>query len=62
MIAGEALLFLSPWLLAWSAAALLVFHLRVILYEEPTLAQTFGASWDDYRRRVPRWLPLPRRR
>jgi protein-S-isoprenylcysteine O-methyltransferase Ste14 len=57
MIAGEALLFLSPWLLAWSAAALLAFHLRVIVYEEPTLARTFGASWEAYRARVPRWLP-----
>ncbi|MBI5284511.1 MAG: isoprenylcysteine carboxylmethyltransferase family protein [Chloroflexi bacterium] len=57
MIAGEALLFLSPWLLAWAVAVLLVFHLRVVIYEEPTLARTFGASWDAYRARVPRWLP-----
>jgi protein-S-isoprenylcysteine O-methyltransferase Ste14 len=57
MIAGEALLFLSPWLLAWAALVLLFFHLRVILYEEPTLARTFGASWVEYRARVPRWFP-----
>jgi protein-S-isoprenylcysteine O-methyltransferase Ste14 len=57
IIAGEAILFLSPWLAAWAAAALAMFHLRVIVYEEPTLARTFGDAWQSYRARVPRWLP-----
>ena len=57
MIAGEAVLFLSPWLAAWAVAAIAAFHVRVIVYEEPTLARTFGASWESYRARVPRWLP-----
>lgn len=29
----------------------------VLLYEEPTLRATFGAEYEDYCRRVPRWLP-----
>ena len=62
MIGGEALLFLSPWLLAWAATMLIVFHLRVVIYEEPTLARTFGEAWDEYRSRVPRWLPRLRAR
>ena len=62
IIAGEALLFLSPWLLAWDAVVLIAFHLRVIAYEEPTLATVFGAAWQEYRARVPRWLPRARRR
>ncbi len=57
MIAGEAILFLSPWLAAWAVSAIVAFHVRVIVYEEPTLAHTFGASWESYRVRVPRWLP-----
>lgn len=57
ILAGEALFFLSPWLIAWAVLALLIFHLRVIVYEEPTLARTFGPAWDEYRARVPRWLP-----
>lgn len=61
-ILGEALLFLSPVLFAWAVLVLAAFHLRVVIYEEPTLAHTFGAAWDDYRRRVPRWLPRLRRR
>jgi protein-S-isoprenylcysteine O-methyltransferase Ste14 len=32
------------------------FHLRVIYGEEPWLARTHGAVWDEYRARVPRWL------
>lgn len=34
----------------------LAFHLRVVLGEEPWLARTHGAAWDDYVRRVRRWL------
>ncbi|MEX1256412.1 MAG: isoprenylcysteine carboxylmethyltransferase family protein [Gemmatimonadota bacterium] len=32
------------------------FHLRVLLYEEPKLEETFGAEWRGYRERVRRWL------
>ena len=34
----------------------LAFHLRVVTYEEPWLARTFGAEWLAYRSRVPRWF------
>jgi hypothetical protein len=30
-------------------------HLRVVTYEEPWLARTFGADWLAYRGRIPRW-------
>lgn len=36
---------------------LLATHFFVILYEEPTLKRTFGATYEDYCRRVPRWIP-----
>jgi len=35
---------------------IVAFHFRVVLAEEPWLARTFGAQWDEYRARVPRWL------
>lgn len=45
------------WTLAGYTGALLgIFHLRVLVHEEPWLARTFGAEWTDYRKRVPRWL------
>jgi len=34
----------------------IAFHLRVVLGEEPWLARTHGATWDDYTKRVRRWL------
>lgn len=34
----------------------LVFHTFVVLVEEPGLSRTFGAPYDEYRRRVPRWI------
>ena len=57
MIFAQAALFASHWLAVYGAVVLLGFHARVIYYEEPTLARLFGASWEQYRRRVPRWLP-----
>jgi protein-S-isoprenylcysteine O-methyltransferase Ste14 len=32
-------------------------QLFVTLYEEPTLKRKFGAAYEDYVRRVPRWIP-----
>lgn len=55
-ILGEALVFRSPALGVYAAAVLLVFHLFVVLYEEPSLRRRFGAAYDEYCREVPRWL------
>jgi protein-S-isoprenylcysteine O-methyltransferase Ste14 len=58
-------LFLLGWAL-WSPALSLLFspvifwgaaHLFVTLYEEPTLKKKFGAAYDEYCSRVPRWIP-----
>ena len=59
-LAAEELLFASPWIAALALAVFSAFHLRVVVYEEPTLARTFGPSWERYREKVPRWLPRPR--
>ena len=34
-----------------------VWHLFVILWEEPSLERTFGDEYRSYRESVPRWLP-----
>ena len=57
VLAGQALVFASWPLAAWALFMWLVFHAFVVFYEEPTLHRLFGATYDDYRRRVPRWLP-----
>jgi protein-S-isoprenylcysteine O-methyltransferase Ste14 len=35
------------------------FHLSVVLVEEPALRRSFGSTYEEYRKRVPRWLPVP---
>ena len=60
ILAGEALVFRSTTLLVYSVCVLLGFHLFVVIYEEPTLSRSFGESYENYRREVPRWLPLQR--
>ena len=47
----------TSWSWAWAALMAAVFHVRVVRWEEPRLARTFGAQWQAYRERVPRWLP-----
>lgn len=59
-LAGTALIYDSAWLLAYALGLLLVFHLFVILYEEPTLGRKFGGDYEEYRRRVHRWWPSRR--
>jgi protein-S-isoprenylcysteine O-methyltransferase Ste14 len=56
IVLGEALFFKSIAILVYALILLLLFHLRVTLYEEPALKRLFGKSFDDYCRRVPRWI------
>ncbi|MFQ5535062.1 MAG: methyltransferase family protein [Sphingomonadales bacterium] len=60
ILLGEAGWFGSIELLSIAAAALVAFHLFVVIYEEPTLARSFGDSYQQYCRTVHRWLPRPR--
>jgi len=46
MITGQGLFLASTSVLAYAVVVALAFHLFVVLYEEPTLRETFGAdSW-----------------
>jgi protein-S-isoprenylcysteine O-methyltransferase Ste14 len=57
LLVGQALLFGSTAVLLYAFAVTLAFHAFVVLYEEPTLRQQFGAEYEAYCRAVPRWLP-----
>lgn len=57
LILGQALLFGSRPLAVYGAAVWLCFHLFVLGYEEPTLRAAYGAEYDAFCRRVPRWIP-----
>ena len=56
-ILGWAAWFRSPRLLLYAVAVGLGFHLWIIVYEEPALRRLFGSEYEEYRRRVGRWLP-----
>lgn len=60
MILGMTRLLLAPGLLLYFAVVVLAFHLFVVFYEEPKLRALFGAAYEDYLRRVPRWMPRMR--
>jgi len=57
---GWALGFRSRAIAIYALVVMVMFHLRVVLGEEPWLARTHGAEWVRYRSRVPRWFGLPR--
>ncbi len=60
-LAGAALFFQSALLFAFVAGFLLVTHLFVVIYEEPTLRRSFGPEYEMYCERVHRWQPTPSR-
>lgn len=57
MLLGECVFFESRRVLAFALFAVLATHLFVVCYEEPTLRKKFGASYEEYCRTVPRWIP-----
>jgi protein-S-isoprenylcysteine O-methyltransferase Ste14 len=57
LIVGQALLLGREILYAWAVVAWVIFELSLVTWEEPGLRRRFGASYDDYRRRVHRWVP-----
>ena len=57
VILGEAALFRSIALVVEAILLFTAASLFVLLYEEPALRRKFGAEYDEYCRRVPRWIP-----
>jgi protein-S-isoprenylcysteine O-methyltransferase Ste14 len=60
ILLGHFLWFKFVWLMIYLIFAFLIVHLFVTLYEEPTLKRKFGAAYDDYLGKVPRWIPRVR--
>jgi len=56
IVLGWAVSFDVRGLYWYTILVAIAFHLRVVLGEEPWLARTHGATWDDYTKRVRRWL------
>jgi protein-S-isoprenylcysteine O-methyltransferase Ste14 len=56
-ILGQAVFFRSLHVAEFAVVMLLIAHVFVVLYEEPTLERQFGKSYEEYRRMTPRWVP-----
>ncbi len=57
LLAGEALVTLSPWLGSWALAFWLTNAIYIPLREEPRLLERVGDDYARYRRSVSRWIP-----
>ncbi len=57
VILGQALLFADGRLVWYGALLWLSFHVFVVVFEEPTLKETFGTEYESFRTNVPRWIP-----
>jgi protein-S-isoprenylcysteine O-methyltransferase Ste14 len=56
ILIGWAVSFALLELFLYAIVVVIVFHLRVVLGEEPWIARTRGSQWHEYDQRVPRWL------
>ncbi len=62
-ILGQGLILGNVRLLEYGMLVWLLFHVFVIVYEEPTLRESFGSEYRTFCAEVPRWIPrfTPRR-
>ena len=54
---GESIVFRSTRIFTYALVVCVFFSLFVMLYEEPALKRKFGASYEEYLKSVPRWIP-----
>lgn len=58
VLLGEALIIGHIGLIAYTGLMWGYFQLLVVGYEEPRLHRKYGKSYEEYRRKVPRWVRL----
>ncbi len=56
-ILGQGVFFGNLALLEYGGIVWLLFHLFVLVYEEPTLRASFGSEYKSFCAGVPRWIP-----
>ena len=54
---GYIIWFSSVLAILYTVLFFLAFHFLIIVVEEPLLRNTFGADYEEYQKRVPRWVP-----
>jgi protein-S-isoprenylcysteine O-methyltransferase Ste14 len=61
-ILGQGLVLGNVRVLAYGGMVWLLFHLFVVIYEEPVLRASFSAEYVSFCAKVPRWIPRIRAR
>jgi protein-S-isoprenylcysteine O-methyltransferase Ste14 len=56
-ILGQGLLLGSARVIEYGGLVWLLFHVFVLVYEEPTLRISFGSEYELFCNEVPRWIP-----
>jgi protein-S-isoprenylcysteine O-methyltransferase Ste14 len=56
ILIGWTVSYHSPNLLIYTVCVAIAFQLRVVFGEEKWLARKHGQAWNEYKKRVPRWL------
>ncbi len=59
LLVGFGLYEHSISILLMASVLFAVVHLFVVFHEEPTLRRNFGSSYQEYCRKVRRWIPKP---
>ena len=54
---GESILFESTVIIIYMILGTSIYHLILVLFEEPQLRKRFGDSYFKYCKNVPRWIP-----
>jgi protein-S-isoprenylcysteine O-methyltransferase Ste14 len=57
LILDQGLLFGSIRVLEYGIAVWVAFYLFVLVYEEPTLRNSYGLEYEEFCANVPRWIP-----
>ena len=57
LILGQGLFFGSVGVLEYGIAIWAVFYVFVLIYEEPTLRNSYGLEYEEFCANVPRWIP-----
>ena len=57
LILGQGLFLGNVRVLEYGIAVWTAFHLFVLIYEEPTLRNTYGSEYEDFCTNVHRWVP-----
>jgi len=57
LVVGQGLFFGNVRVLEYGIAVWAAFYLFVLIYEEPTLRNTYGPEYEQFCAHVPRWIP-----